>query len=255
MAQTYRVELADGTSLVAKWAPDGGLAVEGRMLTYLAEQTELPVPAVQSCDDHLLLMDYVPNRGWLSAAGERQVADQLATLHRITAPAFGLDFHTVIGMLPQPNGWQGDWCGFYRDQRLLTMGRFTLASDRLPAKVFAKLETLCGKLDRYLPAQVRPSLIHGDVWSGNLLCRDGAPAAYIDPAIYFAHDEMELAYIEFLGTLGRAFFDRYQEHRPIEAGYGEARRDLYQLFPLLVHCQITGEPYLGLLDQKLSRFV
>jgi fructosamine-3-kinase len=135
------------------------------------------------------------------------------------------------------------------------MGRQALDSGRLPAASFAALERLCGKLDRYIDAGTRPSLIHGDVWGGNVLARAGRIAAFVDPAIYFADAEIELAFSTLFGTFGEAFFDRYREIRPIAPGFLEVRRDLYNLYPLLVHTRLFGASYAASVKRSLARFV
>src|SRR3546814_11670600 len=82
-----------------------------------------------------------------------------------------------------------------------------------------------------------------DVCSSDLvLCAADRVAAFIDPALYFADPEVEIAYIELLSTFGAAFHRRYRELRPLRPGYAEGRRDVYNLFPLLVHTEICGAP-------------
>lgn len=254
VAEVYRVDLADGTSLVAKVADKGGLAIEGRMLAYLKAETSLPVPAILAADDHLLLMDYIANDNLPGERAEAMAAEQLAALHRIEAPAFGFPWDTVIGALPQPNTWSDDWRAFFRDQRLMTMGRIAEASGRISGDLLARLERFCERLEEFLDPPAKASLIHGDVWRGNVLFRGGEVAAYIDPAVYFAPAEVEFAYIELLSTFGQAFFRRYQEIAPIDPGYWELRRDIYSLFPLLVHCEICGAPYPQQVAAILDRF-
>lgn len=257
IAEVLRVELDGGGALVAKIAePDtGGLALEARMLRYLAEHTDLPVPAVLRGDDGLLLIEFIESSGGLDANAQAHAAELLAELHGVTAPTFGFDWDTLIGPLPQPNPWSEDWRDFFRDQRLLYMGRLALDVGRLPAASFAGLERLCGKLDRYIESGGRPSLIHGDVWGGNVLARDGRIAAFVDPAIYFADAEIELAFSTLFGTFGDAFFARYREIRPLAPGFFEVRRDLYNLYPLLVHTRLFGGGYAADVARILTRFV
>jgi len=259
IAEVLRVELADGGSLVAKLAePDpgangGGLRLEAKMLRYLADETSLPVPRVLHGDDGLLLLEFVETAGGLDARAEAHAAELLAELHNLSAPAFGFDWDTLIGPLPQPNPWTEDWRIFFRDRRLLYMGRQALESGRLPARTFADLERLCGRLERYIDAAARPALIHGDVWGGNVLARQGRIAAFVDPAIYFADPEIELAFSTLFGTFGAAFFDRYREIRPLAPGFFELRRDLYNLYPLLVHTRLFGGGYAASVASILKR--
>ena len=257
IAEVLRIDLGDGGSLVAKVADPaaGALGLEARMLRYLADHSNLPVPRVLHADDGLLLMDFIASTGGLDARAEGHAAELLAELHGITAPAFGFDWDTLIGPLAQPNPRTEDWRDFFRDQRLLYMGRLALDAGRLPAASFAALERLCGKLDRYIDSETQPSLIHGDVWGGNVLARAGRIAAFVDPAIYYADPEIELAFSTLFATFGEAFFERYRRIRPVAPGFFEVRRDLYNLYPLLVHTRLFGGGYADSVERSLARFV
>ena len=173
VGEVYRVLLADGGSMVAKLGPPGGaLAVEGWMLDYLAAHTALPVPEVLHASDSLLLMSHIESGDAITPAAEIHAAELLAALHTVTAPAFGLERDTVIGGLHQPNPPSSSWVPFFRDHRLLHMAREALDAGRLPPRVMTRLERLAGRLDRWLDEPDRPSLIHGDMWGGNVLVRD-----------------------------------------------------------------------------------
>ena len=255
IAEVKLVELEGGGHCVAKLAAGSGdLALEAWMLRFLTEHTELPVPSVLHASDSLLLLDYVETGGRLDATAESHAADLLAALHGHSAEAFGFERGTLIGPLPQPNPWTGSWLDFFRDQRLLHFGRLALERGRLPARTMDRLEAFCGKLERYLPSDTRPALIHGDVWDGNVLVRDGRIAAFIDPAIHYADPEIELAFTTLFGTFGEAFFARYQEHRPLAPGFFEARREIYNLYPLLVHSALFGGGYAGSVARTLERY-
>lgn len=258
IAEVYRLDFDDRPPLVAKVAPPndpgGGLAIEGFMLDYLAEKTALPVPATRHVSEKLLLMDYVEHGPGRSAAAEVDAAERLAALHGITAREFGFERDTVIGALPQPNSWTENWCDFYREQRLLVMGLIARESGRLPAQTHRQLERFCLQLENFVDQPPAPGLVHGDVWSGNVLFGESRVAAFIDPAIYYADPEVEIAYIELLSTFGAAFHRCYRELRPLRPGYEEGRRDVYNLFPLLVHTEICGPPYAQMVQDILTRY-
>ena len=160
----------------------------------------------------------------------------------------------VIGALPQPNAEADDWRDFFRDRRLLHMAGAAHAAGRLPAATLRRIERLAGRLDAWDLGGTRPSLVHGDLWGGNVLSRGGRIVGLIDPAIYFADAEIELAFMTLFGTVGDAFFDRYAEHRPLRPGFFEVRRDLYNLYPLLVHVRLFGGHYVGQVERILARF-
>jgi fructosamine-3-kinase len=255
VGEVTRVDLENGQTIVAKiGGPGSGLAVEGHMLRYLGGHSRLPVPAVLYAEERLLLMAYVETDGALTAGAEVHAADLLADLHAITDEAFGFGKDTVIGGLHQPNPRTTSWLAFFRDQRLLYMGREALRAGRLPGRLMGRLETFAGRLQRWLDDGSRPALVHGDLWTGNVLCKDGRVAAFIDPAVYYADAEIELAFGTLFGTFGEAFFDRYREHRPLQPGFFEERRDLYSLYPLLVHVRLFGGSYVGSVERTLRQF-
>lgn len=247
-----KLTLADKRCVVAKIGP--GAALEGRMLQYLADHTRLPVPAVHHAESELLLMDFIPTSGSLDDAVETNAAEHLAALHAITAPAFGFAYDTVIGGLHQPNSETSSWCAFFRDHRLLHMARAALDAGQLALATMTRIEMLADRLERWIGDGNKPSLIHGDMWTGNVLCRGGQVAGFVDPAIYFADAEIELAFSTLFGTFNAPFFRRYGKLRPIAPGFFEERRDLYNLYPLLVHVRLFGRSYLGQIERTLTKF-
>lgn len=245
IAGAWRADLADGRRVAVKHAPAGGrLDVEGWMLRRLAEAM-LPVPDVLHADPDLLVMAFVEGVSRFTAKGEEHAGDLLAALHAVTPSngMCGLERDTVIGPLPQPNPWTASWIAFFRDHRLLPMARSAHERGALPDGAWAAIERLAYRLERYLEEPAHPSLVHGDVWTANVLADGDRIAAFLDPACAFGHAESELAFITLFGTFGERFFARYREHRPIRPGFFETRRDIYNLYPLLVHARLFGGGY------------
>jgi len=259
IGEVYRIELANGSSAVAKvdpGAPEGEASLdrEGYMLRYLRERSALPVPEVYHSSERLLVMEFVEGGGELAAA-EGHAAELLAGLHGIRAGAYGHERDTLIGTLSQPNPWTGSWSEFFGEQRLLYAARAALGAGRIPAEMVGRVERLVGRLEDLVGAPPGgPSLAHGDMWSGNVLARGERVAAFLDPAIYHADPEVELAYVALTGTFGEHFFRRYAEIRPIRDGFFEERRHLYALYPLLVHAYYFGGRYVDRVDETLRRF-
>lgn len=247
-----RAWLAGGESLVVKSGT--GLSIEGWMLRTLRERSDLPVPTVIHADDGLLLIDYIDSGDRITPVAETHAAELLAALHGISDAQFGLERDTVIGGLPQPNPPSDDWISFFRDHRLLHMGRAALDAGRLPGDVMHRVDRLAARLDDFLATPVRPALIHGDMWGGNVLVKDDRIVGFIDPAIYYADAEIELAFSTLFSTFGEPFFRRYGEIKPLEPGFFETRKDLYNLYPLLVHVRLFGGGYLGSVERALKRF-
>ena len=256
IGEIYRVELADGTALVAKVDREGAshLDREAYMLRYLREKSELPVPEVYHGSETLLLMEFVEGSSRFSEGAERHAAELLWALHGITADSYGHERDTLTGSLNQPNPPTGRWIEFFRDQRLLYLANVAHNAGRLPSDDLKRVERLAGKLDDYLEEPEQPSLIHGDVWSANVLAKANRITAFLDPAIYHADPEIELAFISLFNSFGEPFFERYKEVGLIRPGFFEVRRDLYNLYPLLVHVYFFGGGYLGSVRSTLSRF-
>ena len=256
IGEVYKVELDDGTPLVAKVDREGAaqLEREAYMLRYLRERSELPVPEVFHGSETLLLMQFVEGTSRFSEGAEHRAAELLAGLHGISAGAYGHERDTLIGSLDQPNPWTESWVEFFREQRLLYMAKVTHEAGRLPREDLERVERLAERLDDYLEEPERPSLIHGDVWSANVLARGDRIAAFLDPAIYHADPEIELSFISLFNSFGGPFIERYGEIRGIRDGFFEEHRDLYNLYPLLVHVYFFGGGYLDSVRATLRRF-
>ncbi len=256
IAAVSRIDLKDGRRLVAKQPRSDQRdtsGIEARMLRYLKENSSLPVPLVLYQEPGLLVMEYLEAGGRMTASVERDAARHVAALHNLTADHHGLAFDTVIGRLPQPNNLQDGWISFFRNCRLLHMARLAWEAGGIDAAFFARIERFAEILDRFIEEPEAPSLLHGDLWDGNILVAGDKISGFIDPAISFGHAEMDLAFSTLFGTFGEDFFFAYREIRPIEPGFFEVRRDIYNLWPLLVHAALFGGGYIKNIDHILQQ--
>jgi fructosamine-3-kinase len=256
VGQVYLIYTENGPKFVAKVdnGPEPCLDIEGFMLDYLLENSKLPVPHRQYSTPQLLIMSYISGESTFSPEAEEHAAELLAELHGLTAPAFGLEKPTLIGGLHQPNNWSDSWISFFAEQRLIYMAGQGVSDGRLPVETAQRVEKLAGRLEKWLEEPSQPALIHGDVWTTNVLAAGDQITCFLDPAIYYASPEVELAFITLFNTFGEPFFSRYQELRPISPGFFTERRDIYNLYPLLVHVRLFGGGYVARVNAILRRF-
>ena len=255
IADVFELTMADGGKLVAKVGDDrSGLDLEGRMIRYLRDIGNLPVPSVIVAEPNLLVMSHMDNRGGLDPDAERTAARAIAALHRVTGPYFGFGEDTMIGGLPQKNPETASWIDFYRDHRLFFMGDEAHRAGRLPTRVRSRLDVFGERLPALIEEPPAPQLLHGDLWGGNVLVGRNGEVGFIDPAIYYGHGEMDLAFSTLFNSFGRAFFDAYRGINSIPPGFFEERRDIYNLYPLLVHVRLFGNSYVGSVEGILAKF-
>ena len=175
-------------------------------------------------------------------------ARDLAALHKADTKIFelsgkfGFFQNNFIGARAQNNTSSDSWISFFRDNRLAP--QFKDADSYFTAEDRSKITKLLDHLEDFLIEPNQPSLLHGDLWSGNVMCGPEGKAMLIDPAAYIGHAEADLAMTELFGGFPEKFYDAYREANPLEPGY-ENRRDLYNLYQLLNHLNLFGPTYLG----------
>lgn len=175
-------------------------------------------------------------------------ARDLAALHKADTKIFeisgkfGFFQNNFIGARAQNNTPSDSWISFFRDNRLAP--QFKDADSYFTAEDRTKIAKLLDHLEDFLIEPNQPSLLHGDLWSGNVMCGPEGKAMLIDPAAYIGHAEADLAMTELFGGFPEKFYDAYREANPLEPGY-ENRRDLYNLYQLLNHLNLFGPTYLG----------
>lgn len=264
-----RVETGEGDVFFLKWgavettedAPPGMLAAEAEALRALGATGTVRVPGVIDARDPAepdggplwLLME------WLEPGGARpgtwrELGQQLARLHRTSADSFGWDSDNFIGPLPQSNARTADWPAFWLANRLEPQLRRAVDGGLLGSEDTARFDRLFARLGEILAAAEAEgaSLLHGDLWNGNVHVMHDGTAAIVDPSVYHGHREVDLAMSELFGGFGREFYDAYEDAWPVQPEYAGQRRPTYQLYYLLVHVNLFGGGYVGSMRSTLS---
>ncbi|SDD73875.1 Fructosamine-3-kinase [Pricia antarctica] len=229
---------------------------EKKALEAIASTKTIAVPKVVLCEvldkGGFLVMQYIaPKRA--SPQEMEHFGHQLAQLHQNSATdTFGWEADNYIGSLPQSNKVNSDWAKFYVAERLLPQLRLAADEKRLLDDEIPSEKTLLKACQTLFPV-VKPSLLHGDLWSGNyIISQDGQPYL-IDPATYYGHHEVDIAMTRLFGGFDTSFYGAYNEHFP-QIGGEEERKDIYQLYFLLVHLNLFGKSYYRPVKDLLNRY-
>ena len=272
--ESYCLTLTDGSALFMKCNTLKNYSffeAEAKGLEALRETGTIGIPRVLAIGadkkkrNSFLLMEYLESApkipGYFEVFGR-----ELASLHRAdctryvaaddrpaeSALFFGFAWDNYIGATPQINTPKENWLTFFRDCRLLP--QIKMADRYLDSRTRKQGGMLLDHLDSYLVEPEFPSLLHGDLWSGNAICGPDGKAWILDPAAYVGHFEAELAMTELFGGYPDSFYGAYHEMNPIDSGYQD-RRDLYNLYHLLNHLNLFGGSYLNSVQRILKKYV
>lgn len=239
LSEVVAITLRSGREVVAKSGP--APRTEAAMLAAI-RAAGAPAPRVLAVDDATLVLERLPAGGQPGPAAWAQLGAVLAGLHRTTGPAYGWPADYAFGSVPIPNGAPPDWPAFWAERRLLA------GPAPLPAALAARLDRLAASLGDRLPRAPEAVLLHGDLWTGNVLVHGDRITGLVDPACAHGHLEVDLAMLCLFADPPAPFWEACGAPDP---GWPE-RRAIYQLWPALVHLRLFGPGYLGLVARCLD---
>ena len=254
-------ETADGSkryfakSNAASFAPMFEAEADG--LEALRAVGELRVPQVVTRGDDgedawlvLEWLDLVP----LAAPSAARLGEALARQHRAPQPRFGWAKDNFIGSTPQANGWSDDWLEFWRAKRLHAQLRLA-ARNRLPSRMIDRGERLLADCEAFFRThRPQPSLLHGDLWSGNAAALAADGPVVFDPAVYAGDREADVAMTELFGGFPSEFMAAYRAQWPLDEGYA-VRREFYNLYHVLNHANLFAGGYVRQAEQSIERLL
>jgi fructosamine-3-kinase len=218
---------------------------EAEGLNALAAPRAIRVPAALCVGPDFILLEYIepgPRKGdHVGRPYWETLGAQLAALHNTTSPRFGFAHDNYIGSTPQINTWEDDGCAFFAEHRLRFQAELARRNNLLNITDYRSLITVSNRLPSLIPPQPA-SIIHGDLWSGNIHTGPSGEPVLIDPAAHYGWAEAELAIMTLFGSPPDSFFRAYESVRSLAPGYRE-RFDLYNLYHLLNHLNLFGESY------------
>lgn len=240
LSVVIRARLASGAEVVVKGGPSP--VTEAAMLGAIRD-AGVPAPEVLAVSDRALVLQALEDAGGLRGAGWEALGAAVRKLHDTAGETYGWPCDYAFGAVAIGNAPCGSWPEFWAEQRLLPQ------APALPTPLAHRLERLARALPERLPPRPLPSLLHGDLWAGNVLASGGRLSGLIDPASYWGHGEVDLAMLHLFGSPGAAFGAGYG---PPEPGAHD-RRPIYQLWPAIVHVRLFGSGYHRLLDRLLAQ--
>lgn len=225
-------------------------------LNQIAKSKAISTPSLMAVGQFektsFLAMEYIhqeaPNKIFWTNLGR-----QLAQLHLIQFNKFGHQKDNFIGSLPQSNKEHATWSSFFEHERIRPQIELANQKGLLSAIDINNFELLLKKLNSLLPNS-KASMIHGDLWSGNIICRLNQNPVLVDPSYAQADREMDIAMSKLFGGFDKVFYDSYNEVFPLENSFND-RVDLLQLYYLLVHVNIFGSSYYQQVMQCLKKYL
>lgn len=225
-------------------------------LEIIRKQNVINIPAIIDCFEieahQILLMEWM-EEGQRTELFWKNFGEQLAALHLISNDTFGLDEDNFMGSVPQQNTAQINWIDFFIQQRLQPMINKCSEKNLLASVHHQQFEKLFIHLANIFERQEKPSLLHGDLWSGNFMCNQNSEPVLIDPAVYYGHRSMDLAMTALFGGFEKSFYEAYQYHFLLPSNYKD-QWAVCNLYPLLIHLYLFGRSYLSQIEQTLLRF-
>jgi fructosamine-3-kinase len=255
--QSYRIENGDQHFFIKLNSADSLLMFEaeaaGLQEIHNSRTLRVPVPVCWGKNEASawLVLECL-EIGGAASNGATSLGQGLAAMHRFSSEKFGWLRDNTIGTTPQVNKFSADWIQFWREHRLGYQLRLAQANG-YTGKLQTRGERLLAELAVFFPGSPPvPSLLHGDLWSGNYAFDSAGQPVLFDPAIYYGDREADLAMTELFGGFPVTFYVAYQEAYPLDPGYA-IRKTLYNLYHILNHLNLFGGGYLNQAEQMMGR--
>jgi len=246
-SQTYFVKLNDPTKLAMFAAEAMGLQELSQTGTI-----RVPKPICWGVDGSSYIVLEWLDLGSSNSQTWSSMGEQLAAMHRTTSDnGFGWHRQNTIGSTPQINTWSEDWADFFTEYRIGY--QFKLAKRQ--GSHFPAADKLLATIPQILANhQPQPSLVHGDLWSGNAAATKSGEPVILDPAVYYGDREVDLAMTELFGGFPQVFYQAYEQAFALPPGY-KHRKTLYNLYHILNHFNLFGGSYLTQANQMIEQLL
>ena len=247
ISETFKIETSTKSYFLKVNNTPNALSMfkaEAYGLQLINDTKSIKTPEVIAYDSYqntsFLLLEFIESKS-PSTEDFKKLGHQLAKLHKNTSENFGLNQNNFIGSLPQSNKQHNTWLDYYTSERLLPQLELAKQKKLLTNKECPNEENIKNQLQE-LFTNIKPALLHGDLWSGNYLISTSGQPYLIDPAVYYGHFEVDIAMSKLFGGFSNDFYEEYFSNFIINSGT-KARIEIYQLYYLLVHLNLFGSSY------------
>ena len=202
-------------------------------------------PSIINYNDNLLIMSFINNDDDQPNQTNGDLLNSIISLHSNKSEDYGFSFDTQIGGLRQINSSSKNWLEFYRDKRLNYIFDLVNKNQPMDETINTKIDLLIKKIDNFIPNQPTPSLLHGDLWEGNILFKNKKFVGFIDPGSFYGHNELEVSYLRWFNPkfIDENFLDKYNDHIKIDKYYLEYE-PIYQLYYSLLNVYLWDRSYI-----------
>ncbi len=227
---------------------------ENRNLTFFNEKRKKLFPIVYSKSDQYLIMSYIKNNGIQPGQTNDDLLNAIVSIHNIKNTKYGFNFDTQIGGLKQINKKSNNWVDFFRDHRLGYVFELINTSNKMEVSINKKIDFLLNNLENYIPKKPIASLLHGDLWEGNILFDNENFVGFIDPGSFYGHNELEIAYLRWFNPkfIDQNFLQKYSDVIKIDEGY-KSYEPIYQLYYSLLNVYLWDREYVKDVKRLLNK--
>jgi len=214
-------------------------------LLFFNRQKFSKFPSIINYNDNLLIMSFINNDDDQPNQTNGDLLNSIISLHSNKSKNYGFSFDTQIGGLRQINSMSKNWLEFYRDKRLGYIFDLVNKNQPMDETINTKIDLLIKKMDNFIPNKPISSLLHGDLWEGNILFKNKKFVGFIDPGSFYGHNELEISYLRWFNPkfIDKSFLDKYNDHIKIDKYYLEYE-PIYQLYYSLLNVYLWDRSYI-----------